>query len=122
VEDVGALVTAARVERDIDRAQPVRDEGDVAQEVHWGGRLQRAVVRALFDDDGTPLLRAETLIATDGLVAGMQRHVGLLQGLARQIPGGVEGVRDQSAMIDRDLSWLHRVAIGAVTMDDAITV
>ncbi len=121
VDDVGAVVAAAKAARDLDRATPVRDEGREAQEVHWDGRMQRAVVRAVHGDDGAALLRTETVVGPDGLAVGMQRQARLVQGLARQLPGRVLGVRDQSAFVDRDLPWLHRVAVGSVSTEDAIS-
>jgi hypothetical protein len=121
VEDVGAVVAAAGQTGDLDRAAPVRGQGPEAQEVHWGGRMDKAVVRQVrAEDDGTTLLRTEAYIAGDGLRGGMQRQAQLLQALARQLRGHVEGVRDVSAMIERDVAWLHRIAIGAVQHDDAI--
>lgn len=122
VEDVGELVTSARSSRGVDRAASVRDEGTVAQEVHWGGRMQKAIVRFLRDDDtGEPLLRTEAYIGADGLRHGLQRQAVLLQALARELAGDVVAVRDLSAIIDREEGWLHRVAVGSVDVDDAIT-
>jgi hypothetical protein len=51
IEDVGALVAAARAAGDIDRATGVRNEGHLAQELHWGGRMQKGVVRYLHEGD-----------------------------------------------------------------------
>lgn len=119
VEDVGEVVAAATRAGDVDRHAPVRD-GDEAQEVNWGGRMQKGVVRRVTDDDGAALLRTETYIGSDGLVQGMTRHARLVQGLARVLPGRVAGVRDLSAMVDRDQAWMNRLAIGAVEQDDAI--
>ncbi len=42
--DVGAVVKAAGQHGDIDRGAPVGDPAE-AQEVHWGGRMQKAVIR-----------------------------------------------------------------------------
>jgi hypothetical protein len=121
VDDVGEIVRAAGQVKDIDRASPVRGEGNLAQEVHWGGRMQKAVVRAVRDDDdGAALLRTETYLGSDGLTSGMQRQAKLLQALARQLKGRVVGVRDVSASTDRDVAWMNRVAIGAVAHDDGI--
>jgi hypothetical protein len=121
VDDVGEIVRAAGQVKDIDRASPVRGEGNLAQEVHWGGRMQKAVVRAVRDDDdGAALLRTETYLGSDGLTSGMQRQAKLLQALARQLKGRVAGVRDVSASTDRDVAWMNRVAIGAVAHDDGI--
>jgi hypothetical protein len=121
VEDVGEVLRGAREARDVDRSAPVRGEGRVAQEVHWGGRMQKAVIRQLTDeDDGAALLRIETYVGGDGLTVGMQRQATLLQALSRQLRGSVRGVRDLSAMVDRDEAWMNRVAIGAVQYDDAV--
>lgn len=121
LDDVTEVVQAAGRTKDVDRAAPVRGSDGAAQEVHWGGRMQKAVVRALpSDDDGAPLLRVETYIGSDGLTEGMRRHAVLVQGLARQVKGRVRGVRDLSALADRDEAWLGRLAIGVVSVDDAI--
>lgn len=120
VEDVGAVVTAAREAGDIDRASAVRGEGEQAHQVHWGGRMQRAVVRQVEDDDGRALLRVETYIGADGLTVGMQRQAQLLQALARQVRERLTGVRDLSARTDRDEAWMNRLAIGAVEHEDAV--
>ncbi len=120
VDDVGEVVRAAGHVGDLDRAAAVRDEGHLAQEVQWGGRMQKAVVRAMADTDGRPLLRTETYLGEDGLTGGMQRQAKLLQALTRQLPGRVEGIRDIAAMTDRDLAWINRVAIGAVQHGDGI--
>jgi hypothetical protein len=120
VDDVGEVVRAAGKVKDIDRASPVRDEGHLAQEVHWGGRMQKAVVRAVTEDDGSHLLRTETYLGGEGPINGMQRQAKLLQALARQLKGRVVGVVDQSARAERDAAWMNRIAIGAVATDDAI--
>jgi hypothetical protein len=52
----------------------------------------------------------------------MKRHAQLLQALARQLRGRVQGVRDLSAAAIRDEAWMNRLAIGAVEVEDAITV
>jgi hypothetical protein len=119
LEDLGAVVKAAGAAKDIDRGAPVRGSDGSAHEVHWGGRMQKAVVRAV-EEGGVPLLRTETYIGSDGLVDGMRRQALLLQGLARQLRGRVRGVRDQSALADRDDAWLNRLAIGVVQREDAI--
>lgn len=117
--DVGAVVDAAIAAGDVDRSRGVRDPAE-AQEVHWGGRMAKAVVRRVVDDDGTHLLRTEAWIGGDGLANGMRRQAQLLQALARQLRGAVTGVRDLSARTERDLAWVNRLAIGAVQQDDAI--
>jgi hypothetical protein len=122
VEDVTPIVKAAGAAGDIDRGAPVRGQAEQAHEVHWGGRMQKAVVRATEDErDGAPILRTETYIGSDGLVHGMKRQAQLLQALARQLRGRVQGVRDLSGVADRDEAWMHRLAIGAVEVEDAIT-
>lgn len=122
VESVAEVVGAAVQAGDLDRRAPVGDEGAMAQEVNWGGRMQKAVVRAVTDaSDDVPLLRTETYIGGDGLKQGMKRQALLVQALARQLEGRVRAVRDLSAQIDRDLAWLNRIAVGAVEQPDAIT-
>jgi hypothetical protein len=119
VEDLAELIQAAGRAKDIDRGAPLRGSEEDAFEVHWGGRMQKAVVRRLVED-GDPLLRVEAYIGADGLKAGMRRQALLLQALARQLRGRVRGVRDLSAVTDRDDAWLNRLAIGVVDVDDAI--
>ncbi len=119
VEDVGAVVADARAAGDVDRASAVRGQGHLAQELHWGGRMQKGVVRYL-EDGGDHLLRTETYLGEDGLTHGMQRQAQLLQALSRQLRGRVTGLRDLSAMADRDEAWMNRLAIGAVEREDAI--
>lgn len=117
--DVGEVVQAAQAAGDIDRASPVRGQPAEAQEVHWGGAMQRGVVRRLVDDD-RHLLRTEIYVGGDGLERGMQRQALLLQALSRQLRGRVEGVVDLSARTERDPAWVNRLAIGAVEQQDAI--
>lgn len=119
VDDVGAVVADARAAGGIDRAAPHVGDGRTAQDVHWGGRMQRAVVRAV-EDYGVPTLRLELAIASDGLVEGLSRQAGLLAALSRVLPERVRGVRDLSARVDRDEAWLMRTAAGVVDVQDAI--
>jgi hypothetical protein len=119
VEDVAEVVTAARTAGGIDRASAHLSDGTIAQDVHWGGRMQRAVVRAV-DDGGTPLLRTEVALASDGLAEGLPRQVALLAALARALPGRVRGVRDLSARTDRDDVWVSRVSAGVVEVGDGV--
>ena len=119
VEDVGAVVASARAAGGIDRAAPHHGDGSVAQDVHWGGRMQRAVVRAT-EEDGAPLLRTDLAIAGDGFAEGLARQASLLAALARVIPGRVRGVRDLSARVERDEVWLTRAAAGVVDPADAV--
>lgn len=118
VEDVGEVVRAAVAAGDIDRAAPIGD-GTEAQEVNWGGRMDKAAVRRI-EEDGDHLLRVEAYVGGDGLVQGMQRQAVLLQALARQRRGRVTGIRDLSAHVDRDEAWMNRLAVGAVEHDDAV--
>jgi hypothetical protein len=123
LEDVAPVVKGAGAAGDLDRGAPLRGQGAEAHEVHWGGRMQKAVVRATADErDGAPLLRIETYVGSDGITVGMRRQAQLLQALARQLRGRVCGVRDLSAATDRDEAWMNRLAIGAVEPADAITV
>jgi hypothetical protein len=122
VDDVGPIVRAAGEAGDLDRGAPVRGQETEAVEVQWGGRMQKAVVRATEDADGTPLLRTETYVGSDGIVQGMRRHALLLQALARQLRGRVREVRDLSATVVHDEAWMHRLAIGAVEPSDAVVV
>lgn len=115
--DVGKVVAAAIDAGDIDRTRPL--EPGAAAEVHWGGRMAKAVVRRLVED-GRHLLRAEAWVGGDGLVTGMRRQAQLLQGLARQVRGQVEAVADMSARREHDLGWMNRLAVGAVAQDDVI--
>lgn len=117
--DLVALLAGARHAGGIDRSSPVGDGR--AQEVHWGGRIQRAAVRVVEDEDGAHLLRTETLIAGDGFVAGLARQAGLLVALAGALPQAEAlGVRDLSARTERDGDWLGRVAGGGATAEDAL--
>lgn len=120
VTDVGAVVADVRAAGGLDRASAHLGEGRDAQEVHWGGRMQRAVVRSGEDDDGAPLLRVELAIAGDGLVEGLTRQAALLAALARALGPAVLGVRDLSARVERDVAWVGRVATGVVEPSDAV--
>lgn len=119
VQDVGEVVAASKAAGDIDRGYPVRGEGELAQEVHWGGQMDKGVVRYLHDGD-QHLLRTETYLGSKGLVQGMQRQAQLVQALSRQVKDHLVGVRDLSAVTDRDEAWMNRLAIGVVEQDDAI--
>lgn len=121
VADVGEIIRAAGAAGDIDRGAPI-GEGSDAHEVHWGGRMQKAVVRRVLDEqDDAPLLRIETYVGDQGVEEGMRRQALLLQALARQLRGRVREVRDLTARVGRDEAWMNRVAIGAVELEDAIT-
>lgn len=123
VDDVGEVVRAAIDARDIDRASAVRGDGAAAQEVNWGGRMDKGVVRQLTDpDDGAVLLRTEAYVGGASVSKGMQRQAQLLQALSRQLRGRIRSVRDLSALAEHDEAWVNRVAIGAVEPEDAIAV
>ena len=119
IDDVAALVAQVRADGGIDRASAHHGDGTLAQDVHWGGRMQRAVVRAVTEDDA-PLLVTEVALAGDGLVEGLARQGALLAALARALPGRVRTVRDLSARTVRDVPWLTRLAAGVVDPDDAV--
>lgn len=121
VVDVGAVVTAARRFGAIDRNAPVGDPAD-AQEVLWGGRMQKAVVRTVEGADGAPLVRAETYVGAEGPRRGMRRHAELLLALARALEQRVVAVRDLSAASEHPPDWLERIAGGDVEVSDAIAV
>jgi len=121
VDDVGTVVADARATGGIDRASPRTGDGSTVQEVAWGGRLQRAIVRSA-EEDGAALLITETDIVADGLVEGLMRHAGLVEALSRALPGRVKGVRDLSARAVRDEAWLMRVAHGEPQAADGVSV
>jgi len=120
VDSVAAVIEVAGKAGDIDRASAVRNEPAEAMEVHWGGRMDKGVVRRVTDDDGAFLLRTEAYIGANGLVEGMRRQCQLLQGLARHVDAAIVGVRDLTADRDCDEAWMNRLAIGAVEQDDAV--
>lgn len=120
--DVAEVVGAAVEAGDLDRASGVRGEPAEAQEVHWGGRMQKGVVRRVTDADGRPLLRTEVYIGGDGLPTGVQRQARLLQGLARHVGDRVRGVVDLSARVERDLAWVNRATVGSVRLEDVVAV
>ena len=122
LDDVAPIVKGAGAAGDVDRGAPLRGQETEAYEVHWGGRMQKAVVRATEGRDGVPLLRIETYVGGDGITVGMRRQTQLLQALARQLRGRIVGVRDLSGAVERDEAWMNRVAIGSVAPEDAITV
>lgn len=121
VDDVGSVVSEARAAGGIDRASAHVGDGTVAQDVHWGGRMQRAVVRSA-EEEGLPLLCTEVAIAGDGLTEGLSRQGALLAALARVLTRRVVGVKDLSARVDRDEVWLTRLAAGVVDPSDAVVV
>ncbi len=119
VTSVGEIVDAASAAGDIDRSGSVGDR-DEAMEVHWAGRMDKAVVRRVEGEDGAPMLRTEAYVGRQGLKEGMRHQAMLLQALSRQLKGRVVGIRDLEAMVDRDEAWMNRLAIGAVKLEDAV--
>jgi len=119
IDDVGEVIASARAAGGIDRATPRSGDGSVAQEVAWGGRLQRAIVHAA-EDDGAPALVTEVDIVADGLIEGLSRHAALVAALADALSGRVRDVRDLSARVERDEGWLARVATGEVVATDGV--
>jgi len=121
LDDVQALVTTAGHAGDVDRAAPVRGDGASAMEVHWGGRMQRAVVRAAEDEAGRPVLRVEAYVGDQGPREGIKRQTALLQGLLRHLEGPAPtAVRDVDAMVDHDVAWLHRTAVAGLDLQGAV--
>jgi len=121
IDDLAALVARARSTGGIDRANPLAGGSVQAFEVHWGGRMQRAVVRTLADEDGVALLRTEATIGADGLYGGMVRHAQLLQAFVEVLEGArVTGIRDLSARAQHETAWLTRIARGEVVLEDGV--
>jgi hypothetical protein len=119
VDDVGEVAAAARAAGGIDRATARSGDGRVAQDVAWGGRMQRAVVHAT-EEGGAPALVSEADIVADGLVEGLSRHAALVAALIVALPGRVRGIRDLSARTVRDEDWVARVATGRVAASDGV--
>jgi hypothetical protein len=121
LDDLAAVVARARSAGGIDRASPLVSGSAQAWEVHWGGRMQRAVVRTLDDEDGVALLRTEATIGADGLAGGMTRHAQLLSALALALEEvEVADVHDLSARTQHDVAWLARIARGDVALEDGV--
>jgi hypothetical protein len=121
--DVEALVRAAGLAGDIDRGAPVRGDGKHAMEVHWGGRMQRAVVRAVEDERGHHLLRVEAYVGDQGPKEGLKRQAALLQGLLRHLDGPEPtAIRDVDALRDHDVAWVHRTAVAGLERAEAVDV
>jgi hypothetical protein len=120
--DLAHLVAAARASGRLDRASALGADASAAQEVRWGGRMQRGIVRATVDEDGAPLVRTEVLVAPDGAVEGPAQQADLVRALAAELGARVVGVRDLSARTERDTAWLDRLAARAATVDDLVTV
>jgi len=120
--DLAGLVAAARASGRLDRSSALGADGGAAQEVRWGGRMQRGIVRVTVDEDGAPLVRTEVLVAPDGAVEGPAQQADLVRALAAELGTRVVGVRDLSARAERDAAWLDRLAARAATVDDLVTV
>ncbi|MGH3441551.1 MAG: hypothetical protein ACRDUY_05815 [Nitriliruptorales bacterium] len=120
VADVGAVVAAAARGTVVDRHAPVGDAQE-AQEVYWGGRMQKAIVRRVESEHARPMLRVETYIGGEGPRQGLRRQAQLVAALADVVTESIEDVLDLSAAATRDLAWLGRVAGGDVALDDVIS-
>lgn len=119
-DDLTALLETAAHQSSLDRIAPVAGSDGEACEVSWGGRMQRAVVRMITDENAA-LLRTETYIGQEGFPAGLRRQAQLLDALA-SVSQPVHAVRDLAAHTTRDVAWLHRITAGQIALDDAITV
>jgi hypothetical protein len=120
VDDLGTVVAAARARGGIERATPRTGDGSTAQDVAWGGRLQRALVRT-GEDRGAPVVLTEVELTADGLVEGLSRHAALVDAIADVLEERVLEIRDLSSRTVRDRRWLTRVAAGEVHASDGVT-
>jgi hypothetical protein len=121
VEDVGKVTAEVRSRGGIDRHREVGDPTE-AQQVHWGGRMQPAVVRSVEGADGAPLLRVEAYIGGDGLRQGLRRQARLVHSFGEAVGPAVRAVRDLSAGSDHPPGWLERIVGGDVRTEDAIAL
>lgn len=117
--DLKQVLEGAIGSKTIDRVTPVAGSDGRACEVAWGGRMQRAVVRAM-SEAGQWLIRVEAYIGQDGFPAGFARQAQLLEGLASQLET-VICIRDLAKQTTHDRDWLRRIAAGDARLDDAIT-
>jgi len=121
---VDELVATLRAVGAVDRASPRGTDPARAQEVLWGGRMQRALLvreEPAASDDGRTRLRIEADIAGDGIVEGLARHAGLVLAVVRALGERVAGVEDVSARTLREIARLERIAVGDVQPDDVTT-
>lgn len=122
--DLDAVLAEARSRGGIDRASPLASDPAAAREVHWGGRLQRAVVRVV-EDEGTTVLRAEAIVASEGWRNGIAHQARLLVALVDALgaAGVVVGpVRDLSARRERDPAWLGAALADALTVPHVVGI
>lgn len=120
--DLDAVVMAARDDGGIDRCSPLASDPTAAREVHWGGRLQRAVLRGI-EDDGAWVLRVEGIVATEGWRGGLAHQARLVTALwraAEALGAPPIAVRDLSARRERDGDWLSRGVHGALAVDEVL--
>lgn len=117
-----ALVGEALAARAIDRAAPLAADPGSAHEVHWGGRMQRAVLRVQPDDHDPDrrLLVVATLVAGEGWRRGLAHQARLVGALADVLGAGSRGVRDLSARTARDDDWLAAAAEGTSAPADVV--
>jgi len=126
VPDLVELVAAVRAAGGIDRASSRGVDPSRAQEVLWGGRMQRALVQVIDTSDasaptqGIPLgrLRVEADLSADGFVDGLARHASLVLSLADALGSAVVDFDDRSARLRRDRGWLERVAAEGARPED----
>lgn len=132
VPDLIELMRAVRATGGVDRASPRGADPSRAQEVLWGGRMQRALVQVVDAPEGDapdpgaavhgmPLarVRVEADLSGDGFADGLARHATLAHALAEELGDDVIEIDDRSARLRRDRSWLERVAAGGARYDDA---
>ena len=122
--DLDGVVMAAREGGAIDRSSPLASDPEAAREVHWGGRLQRAVLR-IVEEDGASLLRVETVVADEGWRGGLAHQARLVVGLADALATlgrPASTVHDLSARRVRDRAWLARAAEGALDAEAAVGI
>lgn len=122
--ELDAVVAAARAIGGIDRSSPLASDPGAAHEVHWGGRLQRAVLR-LVEDEGASLLRVEGVVATEGWRGGLAHQARLVSALvdALETLGHAPlAVRDLSARRDRDPAWLGGAVAGTLRASEVVGV
>jgi hypothetical protein len=132
VPDLIELMRAVRATGGVDRSSPRGADPSRAQEVLWGGRMQRALVQVVDAPErepsdpgamaqGTPLarVRVEADLSGDGFVDGLARHATLTLALAEALGDGVIEIDDRSARMRRERSWLERVATGGARPEDA---
>jgi hypothetical protein len=132
IPDLVELMRTARTAGGVDRSSPRGADPSRAQEVLWGGRMQRALVQVIDAPErgapsldaaaqGMPLarVRVEADLSGDGFVDGLARHANLVLVLADALGSAVIEIDDRSARTRRDRAWLERVATGSAHAEDA---